>query len=307
MTVVTAAQGSESRLLVKKQSALGSVATGNFSRLRFNTHSFDPAIGAVESNEIRDDREVEEFRHGNKNGAGQIAAELCYGDHDILIESALFSAFVGNNIQIGKTRQYLSIEDGATDIGKYRMFWDMIGNKLEFSIQPNGMTLLTWDGVGLAVNAPAGSSSGGTPVAASTNKPFDSFTSALYDVDPETGSEVAIITGLKFSIDNKVSATFANGQQSGVSLSSESAMVSGQFTALYDSDTWLNRFLNETEFPLVQLLTDPGGNTMRFEMPRVKLADAKIPVVDKKNRIITAQFRALRGASLGTAFKITKS
>ena len=84
-------------------------------------------------------------------------------------------------------------------------------------------------------------------------------------------------------------------------------MVSGQFTALYDSDTWLNRFLNETEFPLVQLLTDPGGNTMRFEMPRVKLADAKIPVVDKKNRIITAQFRALRGASLGTAFKITKS
>ena len=100
MTVVTAAQGSESRLLVKKQTALGSVATGNFSRLRFNTHSFDPAIGAVESNEIRDDREVEEFRHGNKNGAGQIAAELCYGDHDILIESALFTMITPGKVSV---------------------------------------------------------------------------------------------------------------------------------------------------------------------------------------------------------------
>jgi len=227
MSVAIVAQGARSQLLIKKQSALGVVATGNFSRLRYNTHSLNVAKDMFEANEIRGDREVYDARHGNRSARGDVAVDLTFGDHDTLIESVMFNPFDTDSVQIGVTPQYLSIEDGALDIAQYRLFESMVGNTMQLSIRPNQMVTATFGMIGLDGGAPAGSSSGGTPVAPTANSPFDSFNGALYDNAEESGNEVAVVTSLELSVDNGVSPAFAVGQQTPIFLGFGRGRVSG--------------------------------------------------------------------------------
>lgn len=308
MTTTAVAQGSRSQLLLKKQTALGTQATGNFTKQRFKTSDLDTMIGVLSNPEIRSDREVQDERHGTRHGTCQIMTPLIFGDHDTLIESAMFSVFDTDSIQIGTSPQYLSIEDGALDIGKYRMGIDMLVNQMSVSIKATDTEPIsvTFDLVGTDVAAPAGSSSGGTPVAASTNSPFDQFNGALYDNAAESGSEVAVVTGLDFQVANSVQPAFVIGQRTPAFLEYGRGVVSGTLTAYYTDEVWLNRFLNETESVLVMNVTDPDSNVMEFRFPRVKFNGGKVPVANEQSRIITLPFVALRDSSLGTAFKISK-
>lgn len=306
MSVAIVAQGARSQLLLKKQSALGVVATGNFTRLRYNTHSLNVAKDMIEANEIRGDREVYDARHGNRSARGDIAVDLTFGDHDALIESIMFNPFDTDSVQIGVAPQYLSIEDGALDIAQYRMFESMVGNTMQLSIRPNQMVTATFGMIGLDGGAPAGSSSGGTPVAPTTNSPFDSFNGALYDNAEESGNEVAVVTSLELNVDNGVNPAFAVGQQTPIFLEFGRGRVSGTLTAFYQDASWLTRFLNETESPLVMNITDPDGNVMEFRMPRVKFSGGDVPVANEQSRIITMPFIAMKDEVIGSALKISK-
>lgn len=306
MVVATIAQGARSQLLAKTQSALGTVATGNFDRLRWNTHSLNVTKGTLESAEIRSDREVAVYRHGNRNAAGEIATELLFGDHDLLIASAMFGTWGTDSIDIGVTPQYLSIEDGALDINQYRMFQDMLVNSMAISIQNNAMVMATFGLIGRDGSANTGSSSGGTPVEPSANEPFDSFNAALFDNAAESGAEIAIITGLNFTIENGVDPAFAVGQQTPVAMQYGRGRVTGEITAYYQNANLINQFLNETEGVLVCNLTDPDSNNMEFRFPRVKYNGANVPVASEQSRIITIPFVALLDGSIGTAFRISK-
>lgn len=307
MAVATIAQGSRSQLLVKAQTALGTQATGNFERLRYNTHGLTVTKQTVESGEIRSDREVSVQRHGNRNASGDIVVDLCYDDHDTLIESAMFGVFGTDSVDIGITPQYLSIEDGALDIAQYRMFVDMLVNSMAISIQPNAMVTATFGLVGTDGNANAGTSSGGTPVEPTTNQPFDSFNAALFDNAAESGAEIAIVTSLNFNIQNSVDPAFAVGQATPVALQYGRGRVTGELTAYYTNADLINRFLNETEGVLVVNITDPDANTMEFRFPRVKYNGATVPVANEQSRIITIPFAALLDGNIGTALRITKS
>ena len=310
MATVTVAQGARSQLLYKKQTALGTQATGDFTTARFETNDLDTMIGNLVNNEIRSDREVQDERHGNRHGTCQIVTPLIFEDHDTFIESAMFNTFGSDSVKIGTTPQYLSIEDGALDINQYRMGVDMVCDSMAVSIQANATNPVrtTFQFVGTNVSNPAGSSSGGTAIAPTNNSPFDQYTGALYENAEESGDEVGVVTGLDFTINNSVAPVFVIGQQTAPFLEFGRGRVSGTATILYESATWINRFLNETETVLVMNLTDPDGNVMEFRFPRVKFTGGNVPVANEQSRIITLPFTALReDAAGGTALQITKA
>lgn len=300
------AQGSRSQLLIKSQPAFGTAASGNFNRLRFNMHSLDVVKQTVESPELRSDREVVDFRHSSQNAAGDVAVALIYGDHDLLLESAMFGTFGTDSVSIGTTPQYLSIEDGQTDIGLYQMYDSLLVNKMDVSIQPNQLVTATFNLIGRTGTAPAGASSGGTPVAASTNQPFAAFDAAIYDDVAESGSEIDVVTGLTFSVDNSVAPTPAVGTTASLDLQYGRGRVTGQFTAYYNNSAWVDRFLAETEVALAVNITDPDSNTFEFLFPRIKVNNAAKPVQNEQARIITLPFVALYESNVGSAFQITK-
>lgn len=287
------AQGARSQLAIKTQTGLGVVAAGNYTRLPFNSQSMKYDIASFESQQIRGDREIEDYRHGARSASGSISCELRDVDHEPLIASALFNPWNSDWNRIGVAAQYLSIEDGALDISQFRKFSDMVVSRAKFRFVPNTMVMMDCDLVGTTMSI-AATTQAGVLQPATNNTPYDSINGALYDNAAETGNELAIITSMEIDINNSAQPIFALGSVNAVDIERGPGRVTGTLTAYYQDATWINRHINETEFSLVMNITDPLGNALEFRMDRCKANAADVPVSNMQSRIITMPFVALR-------------
>lgn len=317
MTTLTVAQGARSQLLIKKQSGLGSLATGLFTAMRYNSHSLSRVKSSVEGGEIRSDREITDVRHGNYNVQGDISFDLCYINvHWTLMESALFSTFTtrtdDDQLIIGTSPQYLSMEDAALDIAKYRMYQDMLCSRMSFSFRTGADAIVrcssSWIGTdgGLVQNT-SGST---TPNAASTLLPFDTFSGSISEQasSGSTSVEIANVASVEINIDNGVAPIYALGQQSAIGVEYGRGRVTGTVTCYYSDHRWLDDFLDEQENVLVVTAFDPVGNKMTWRMDRVKYMAGDVPVDREQSRMITLPFVALKDTSAtpGSALEILK-
>lgn len=300
------AQGSRSSLAYIAETSFGTTpATPTFAYLPFNTHSIDLSKDRVEGNEIQSDRMTRVDRHGNKQAGGSVEVDLRKGDFDEFIESAFFSSFSTDVIKVGTTPKYFTIEDAAEDISQYRTFTGMAVSGMSVSIAPNQMVSTTFDMVGKDMTqAATTASTGGTPTAASSNQPFDSYSGTISD----GGSAVSIVTSIDFSIQNSLAPTFVVGSDAAQSLEYGRAVVEGTMTVYYEDATLINKFLNETESTIEVSVDDPtGSNSYTFLFPRVKYNGASVPVQNPQSRLITMPFVGLYDATEGTNLKLTRT
>jgi len=300
------AQGSRSSLAYIAETAFGTTpASPTFAYLPFNTHSIDLSKDRVEGNEIQSDRMTRVDRHGNKQAGGSVEVDLRKADFDEFIESAFFSSFSTDVVKIGTTPKYFTIEDAAEDISQYRAFTGMAVSGMSVSIAPNQMVSTTFDMVGKDMTqAATTASTGGTPTAASSNQPFDSYSGTISD----GGSAVSIVTSIDFSIQNSLAPTFVVGSDAAQSLEYGRAVVEGTMTVYYEDATLINKFLNETESTIEVSVDDPtGANSYTFLFPRVKYNGASVPVQNPQSRLITMPFVGLYDATEGTNIKLTRT
>lgn len=300
------AQGSRSSLAYIAETAFGTTpTTPTFAYLPFNTHSIDLSKDRVEGNEIQSDRMTRVDRHGNKQAGGSVEVDLRKGDFDEFIESAFFSSFSTDVIKVGTTPKYFTIEDAAEDISQYRLFKGMSVGGMSVSIAPNQMVSTTFDLVGKEMTQAATTgSTGGTPTAATSNQPFDSYSGTISD----GGSAVSIVTSIDFSIQNSLAPTFVVGSDAAQSLEYGRAVVEGTMTVYYEDATLINKFLNETESSIEVSVDDPtGANSYTFLFPRVKYNGASVPVQNPQSRLITMPFVALYDGTEATNIKLTRT
>lgn len=300
------AQGSRSSLAYIAETAFGTTpATPTFAYLPFNTHSIDLSKDRVEGNEIQSDRMTRVDRHGNKQAGGSVEVDLRKGDFDEFIESAFFSSFSTDVIKVGTTPKYFTIEDAAEDISQYRLFKGMAVGGMSVSIAPNQMVSTTFDLVGKEMTQGSSTgSTGGTPTAATSNQPFDSYSGTISD----GGSAVSIVTSIDFSIQNSLAPTFVVGSDAAQSLEYGRAVVEGTMTVYYEDATLINKFLNETESSIEVSVDDPTGtNSYTFLFPRVKYNGASVPVQNPQSRLITMPFVALYDGTEDTNIKLTRT
>lgn len=300
------AQGSRSSLAYIAETAFGTTpATPTFAYLPFNTHSIDLSKDRVEGNEIQSDRMTRVDRHGNKQAGGSLEVDLRKGDFDELIESAFFSSFSTDVVKVGTTPKYFTIEDAAEDISQYRAFTGMAVSGMSVSIAPNQMVSTTFDMVGKDMTqAATTASTGGTPTAATSNQPFDSYSGTISD----GGSAVSIVTSIDFSIQNSLAPTFVVGSDAAQSLEYGRAVVEGTMTVYYEDAALINKFLNETESSIEVSVDDPtGSNSYTFLFPRVKYNGASVPVQNPQSRLITMPFVALYDGTEDTNIKLTRT
>lgn len=300
------AQGSRSSLAYIAETAFGTTpTTPTLAYLPFNTHSIDLSKDRVEGNEIQADRMTRVDRHGNKQASGSVEVDLRKGDFDEFIESAFFSTFSTDVVKVGTTPKYFTIEDAAEDISQYRAFTGMAVSGMSVSIAPNQMVSTTFDMVGKDMTQAATTvSTGGTPTAATSNQPFDSYSGTISD----GGSAVSIVTSIDFSIQNSLAPTFVVGSDAAQSLEYGRAVVEGTMTVYYEDATLINKFLNETESSIEVSVDDPTGtNSYTFLFPRVKYNGASVPVQNPQSRLITMPFVALYDGTEGTNIKLTRT
>ncbi len=208
-------------------------------------------------------------------------------------------------LKVGTTPKYFSIEDYAADIDQARLFTGCTVSTMALSIAPNQMVTGSFDMVGKTMTQSGSTgSTGGTPTAASSNQPFDSYSGTISD----GGSAISIVTSIDFSIQNALAPTFVVGADAAQSLEYGRAVVEGTMTVYYEDATLINKFLNETESTIEVSVDDPtGANSYTFLFPRVKYNGASVPVQQPQLRSITMPFVGLYDATEATNIKLTRT
>lgn len=299
------AQGSRSRLAYGVESTFGTAAS-TYTNLPFNTHSLNLTKDRVAGNEIQPDRMPRVDRHGNRQTAGDIVVDLRDTDYDDLIESAMLSTFdgVSGTIKVGTTPKFLTLEDYAQDIDQARLFTGCAVNTMAVSMAPNQMVTGTFGIVGKDMTISATEK---TVSAASNAAPFDAYSGDLAIGNVGASSNVAIVTGMDFTLTNSFAPTFVIGDDSAPSLEYGRAEVEGTLSAYFEDASLINRFLNETETELQVSVNDPTGtNAYTFLFPRVKINSADVGVDGPTSRIISLSFVALYDSTEGTNLSITR-
>ena len=299
------AQGSRSSLAIGVETTFGTAAS-TYTNLPIKTHSLDLTKERLQGQDIQSDRMPRVDRHGNRNAAGSIEVDLRKGNYDDLLESALLSSFdSADEMVIGTTPKFLTLEDRMEDISQFRLFTGMTVSTMNISIAPNQMVETSFDMVGKDMSI---SGTGKTVSASTVNSPFDSYNGAIYEGGVGSGDLVNVITSISFSVTNSFAPTFVVGSATAPQLEFGRSVIEGTMTVYAEDATFINKFLNETESSFQVSVDDPSGsNAYTFLMPRVKYNGAPVPLANEQSRIIELPFVALYDSVEGTQMVVTRS
>lgn len=300
------AQGSRSSLSLVVESSYGTTpGTPSMVNIPFSNHSLDEVRTRAQGDDIQADRMPRVDRHGVRNATGDIAVNLRQTDYDELFESLFFDTFAtsgADSLKVGTTPQFLTIEDRAEDIGQYRQFVGMAVSQFALSAQPGEIVRGTFTMVGKQMTL--AQSSLGSPAAASGNEPFDTFNGSI----SEGGSEIAIISGIDFTMNNSFAPAFVVGSQVAPQLEYGRAVVEGTLQAYFEDNALIDKFLDETASSLALTLEDgTSGGAYTFTFPNIKYNGASVPVQDPQSRIVSLPFVALYDSATSTNIQLTRA
>lgn len=260
---------------------------------------------AIESEKLRGDRQVEDFRHGNKSVSGEITGELEYEAFDDLLQAALCGAWTNDVLKAGVTRRSFTFERKFADLAtpEYHRYTGCEINSMALSVSPNSMVTCTFGVVGkdLTTNT--------TQVASSTysadvgNTPFDSFTGSI----SEGGSTIATVTALELTLENGIEPLFAVGSATTQRPAIGKSRVTGTLTTYFESKTLYEKFLNETASSIALTLTDLDGNDYLFEIGNVKYNSGQPDVSGEGAITIAMDFVGLYDSSDASNIVITRT
>lgn len=254
-----------------------------------------------ESEEQRSDRMIEDLRHGLLKPEGDISFEATFGDIDTFLEAALGGTWATNVLKAGTAKRYFSIEKGFTDISQYLVFSGMFINTFTLNFQMNQIVKGSFGFVGKGISG--GATSLGTPTAASTNKPFDSFTGSIQ----EGGSAIAYVTALNLSLNNQGVRNTALMDDEAVGFSLDASRLTGSVSVYLKDLVHFNKWLSETESSLQVTMTDPGGNSYTILIPRIKYTGGSLPAQRSGPVMLDLPWTALRDGTEGSNIKITRT
>jgi hypothetical protein len=110
------------------------------------------------------------------------------------------------------------------------------------------------------------------------------------------GTVVGVVTGVELNAEIAASMPAVVGQNFAPDILLGRFRLSGQVTALFESATLLNAFLNETEQNLlVRLDATSAANTdaISIYLPRLKFGGGSVPAQGEGEQIVTLPFQAL--------------
>ena len=300
---MTIATGSRHNLSYVVESTFGTTPSSpGFTPIRHTGTTLGLSKDAVESEELREDRQVAHFRHGNKSVTGDINFELSYGGLDELLEATLCGSWATNVLKAGVTRRSYTVERHHTDIGKFLRSTGCQFNTMSLSVAPNSMVTGSFGIIGAGFTSSASALGSATYSAETTTAPFDSFSGSI----TEGGSAIAIITALELNIDNGMEALYVVGSADTLLPSIGKSSVTGSVTAYFEDTTLIDKFINETTSSIQFTLTDAVGNDYIVLLPKVKYNSGNPEVSGPGAITVTLDFIALYNASDASQIKVTR-
>lgn len=258
---------------------------------------------SFQSEELRSDRQISDLRHGAVKVSGGFDFEFSYGEFDTILEMALFAAFNANVLKTGTTAKFATFERAFADIGKYGVFTGCMVDSLTLNVPSNGMVTGKVGLVGKNALPVSGTPLDASPTASQTNSPFDGFTGAI----KEGGSSIAVVTSIDLDLKNSLDPAFVLGSKYAAAITPGRSNLTGSVSAWFDSETMLNKFINETESSLEFTLGDGTTKSYTFLIPRIKYSGGGAVNVSGEGRIaLSMPFQALYDSVEATNLKITR-
>lgn len=262
------------------------------------------------SDELREDRQISDSRHGTKQAGGDISFELSYGTYDHLLEAVFGGTWTDNVLKVGTTRRSFSMlrkfGDTASGAKGYHLFTGMEVGSMKLTVPTDGIVkgsfVMTGKGLGLAVAAPTGA----TFTAATTTRVFDSFTGSV----TEGGASMGIATEITLNVDNGLNPKFAIGSDSVISEATIGrSNITGQATVYFHNEAMLEKFLNETPSALTFSLVskDSPANTYLFTLPRIVYNGGQPDTKGQGEIMLSIPFQCLYDSTTGTNAMITRT
>ncbi len=287
-------------------------ATPAFSDIRHTSASLGLSKTSLESTELRDDRQIAHFRHGNKSVSGDIGFELSYGSFDDFLEAVLGGTWAADTpalgtdqLQVGTTRRSFTVERkfANLDTPEYHRYTGLELNTFNLSVTPDAMVTGTFGAIAQDNAIATAIIAGATYGAATTTEPFDSFSGVI----TEGGSAIGVVTSLEMSLENGLNPLFVVGSDVTEQPSIGKSRVTGSIGVFFQSKTLLEKFINETASSLVFTLVDPAGNEYDFTLPNIKYTGGQPDVSGEGEVSLTMPFTALYDSTEGSNLTIERT
>lgn len=286
------ANGAQQALFYIAEATYGATpSTPTWTPFPFTGTTLAMSKDAIESEKLRGDRQIEDFRHGNKSISGDITSELEYGAFDDILEAVMCGTWSANVLKTGVTRRSFTIERKFLDLAtpEFHRYTGCEFNTLSLSVAPNAMVGATFSVVGqnLSLNtAEVGSSTYSADVG---NVPFDSFTGTI----TEGGSTIATVTSLDMTVENGLEPLFSVGSTITNRPSIGKSRVTGSLTTYFESKSLYEKFINETSSEIVLTLTDVSGKDYLIDIPNIKYNSGQPDVSGEGPITVSMDFVAL--------------
>lgn len=296
------ASGSRHSMALVAETVAGTTpATPAFTPIRQTGTTLALTKETLQSNELRQDRQIVDMRHGNKQVGGDISTELSYGGaFDTMLEAVLCGTWEEDEpsagtdtLKAGVVRRPFTVERHFADIGQYLRYRGCEFNTWALEVSTNAIVTSTFSLVGRGMDVPAQTAiTGATYGSETTASPFDSFSGEIN----EGGSAIATVTSLSMTLENGLNPLFVVGSDTAECISIARSNLTGSITAFFDNEALYEKFLNETESSLDFTLSD-GTNAYTFSLPRVKYNSGQPDVSGEGEVTVSMDFQALRDAA----------
>ena len=245
----------------------------------------------IESEKLRGDRQVEDFRHGNQSISGDVSAELEYGGLDDILQAVLCGTWASDVLKAGVTRRSFTIERKFADLAtpEFHRYTGSEFNTFALSVSPNAIVSATFGVIGKGLTLATTAIASSTYAAAADVQPFDSFTGSIQ----EGGSAIAVVTSIDFTLENGLEPLFAVGSKTTNRPSIGKSRLTGSMTTYFESKTLYEKFINETSSSIFLELVDLAGNAYEFNFANVKYNSGQPDVSGEGAVTISMDFIAL--------------
>lgn len=287
-------------------------ATPAFDDIRHTSANLNATKTAIESAEVRADRQIAHFRLGNKSVSGDIGIELSYGTFDDFIEAALGGTWAvdtpsagTDQLKVGTTRRSFTVERKFANltVPEYHRYTGCEVNSFSLSVSPDAIVTGTFSMIAQDSSIGTAIISGATYNAATTSEPFDSFSGTI----TEGGSAIGTVTSLELTLENGLNPLFVVGSDVTELPVIGKSRVTGTLGVYFQDKTLLDKFLNETASSLVFTLVDPAGNLYDFTLPNIKYTGGQPDVSGEGEVTLSMPFTALYDSTEGSNLTIERN
>lgn len=279
--------------------------TGTLKIFRATKSGLDINIATLQSDELRDDAEVADFRLGTRHVEGTATAEFSADTFDDLIAAAMRNVWSTNTVKGGIERQSFTFVDYNADIPDmpYTIYRGCEINTMAITVGASAMTQIEFGIVGRTMEPSATLPAGLTVGPRTLTPPMDGFSGSIN----LGATALSVITELTMNIDNGIEPRFVVGSKFSIKPGVKRRNVTGTLTSYYEDNTIRNKFLNEEESLLtIDVIDGTSGAGYRFKMPRMKITEAPRPVDGEGDIMINMSYRGLLSNTDGYSMQITK-